>query len=77
MKDFLKRLIGVLVFLGIMLVVFSLTISFAKRTKSYKYLTYENEWGKSNNCHLDETQVSICEINNSVVSVKQYYEVDY
>jgi uncharacterized membrane protein len=74
MKDFLKRLMGVLVFLGIMLVVFGLVISFAKRTKNYKYLTYENEWGTSDKCYLEENQVSVCEIEDNILSVQEYYE---
>jgi hypothetical protein len=74
MKDFLKRLMGVLVFLGIMLVVFALVISFTKRTKNYRYLTYENKWGESSKCYLEENQVSVCETDNDLVSVQEYYE---
>lgn len=75
MKEIIKRIIFVIVFF-IILISFLGTIVSCSVQKSYKYLTFENEWGYSDKCYQDKEQRLICIVNNEILSVKQY-EVNY
>lgn len=74
MKTYKRIIVGVIA-LVIVTCLFVLIIELAKRTGVYKYLTYEDTWGESKNCYIQSNQKSLCEIDNNIVSVKQYYEV--
>lgn len=76
MKDVYKRIMVGVIVLVIVACLFALIVELAKRTGVYKYLTYEDTWGESKNCYIQSNQKSLCEIDNNVVSVKQYYEVE-
>lgn len=41
--------------------------------KEYKYLTLDNEWGISNKCYIDEDQFAICNLDEELVRVRQFY----
>lgn len=75
MKDVYKRIMIGVIALVIVSCLFALIVELAKRTGVYKYLTYEDTWGESENCYIQINQRTLCEIGNNVVSVKQYYEV--
>lgn len=75
MKNLIKRMIVVILFaiMTSLILIFIARCSI-KNSKKYKYLTLDNEWGESNNCYFQDSQLLVCEIENNLIGVKQYYE---
>lgn len=76
MKEIYKRILVILIVLAIVFCLFMLVVEIAKRTKTYKYLTYEDTWGTSKNCYETNTHYFACEKNGETIFVKQYYWED-
>jgi hypothetical protein len=74
MKDISKRIVTIITLAVIAILFLSSVASCSVKIKGYKYLTYENEWGISERCYLNEVQISVCEIDSNLISVQQYYE---
>ena len=73
MKNSKRIIIGFLL-VTIVLLIFYIAVSIL-REKEYKYFTFENEWGVSSNCYIDNDQFAVCEIDEVLVIVRQYYEI--
>lgn len=71
MKSLIKRIMGVILFAFITFLIF-LTIAKLSMKVKYKYLTYEGEWGVSNNCY-EENGNLVCINNKELVKVMQFY----
>ena len=67
-----KRIVVNIIVLIVILSIFVLAFELIKRTKNYKYLTYNNTWGISNNCFENEQKL-FCEVENNLINVSQYY----
>lgn len=75
MKDLIKRIILSLLFIIIISIFFlSIAKCSIKENNKYRYLTYENEWGESSKCYFEDHQMLICEVNDSLLRVRQYYD---
>lgn len=76
MKEIVERiLVGIIAF-EIVVLAFHIAVDiFENKEKQYKYLTIENEWGISNKCYIDNDQFAVCEIDEVLTIVRQYYEI--
>lgn len=73
MKDLIKRFLIGFILVVVELIVFYIAINYFQK-REYKYLTLENEWGISNKCYIDNDQFAVCEIDEVLTIVRQYYE---
>lgn len=59
-----------------LIITFMILISFAYVAEmNYKYLDYNDKWGVSYDCFIEDGQC-YCHVKKQVIKVKQYYEVE-
>ncbi len=73
MKNAKRIIVGLIVFC-IAMIIFCITVNFFKE-KEYKYMNFDNEWGVSSKCYLDEDQFAVCKFEEELIIVRQFYEV--
>lgn len=71
-KEEMKR---VIIILFMLLILYTIANIVNNMDISYRYLTYNDEWGYSDNCYLDNNQYAMCYVDNQIIQVKQFYKV--
>lgn len=72
MKNSKRIVVGFVVLAAVYFILYIFANLFQE--KEYKYLTLENEWGISSDCYVDNDQFAICEIDEVLTIVRQFYE---